>query len=91
MVPIYHAQFKTPSHIKNENGDKWTTGVAAMHLLAKRYAEEHRVNVVMGHTHYPVQYLDGAFSLSDVGDWEDSFSWVEITGDKPRLRRLNDY
>ncbi len=89
-VPIYHAFSQTPNQIKDQNGDKWKAGVDVINFNAKAYSARHNVNLLCGHTHYPKTDPYGGTWFGNAGDWEDSFSWIEIMSDVPSLHKLGE-
>jgi UDP-2,3-diacylglucosamine pyrophosphatase LpxH len=68
----------TPGRLKREGyKDDWTEAAEKLHVKAQEYARRKHLFVVLGHTHCPwANEL-----IADAGDWEDSFSAVEIADD----------
>jgi len=66
---------KTLSDKKHDYVGDWSTNVGIMHLRAREYAKKHNSKICVNHSHCPTEF-DGL--LADSGDFEDSFSWVEI-------------
>lgn len=87
MVPIYKWLYKnnTPSALKNTDPDKYTLGVAWIHQEATKYAQQKKVKLIIGHTHYPMNF-DGV--LADDGDMEDSFTYIRIENGNIELAHL---
>ena len=82
MIPLYNCwskrQRSTPRTLKSQgNTDEWSAKTQRIHEMAQIYARKKDLTVVLGHTHYPWM---NSF-IADAGDWEDSFSFVEITED----------
>lgn len=62
--------------ITSELMDDWNYHVGVIHLRATKYAMDHKVRLVIGHTHRPTNY---GSALYDCGDMLDSFSYLDIS------------
>jgi len=91
MIPLYRALFgkDTPAQRKNRGfRDDWNLAVETVHSRARLYAQRHKVNLVIGHTHCPMDF-DGL--VADTGDLVDSYTYLILeTGpvDRAELRKL---
>lgn len=94
MIPLYRLLYGGPkalSQTKHTAREDWSYGVEMVHARARRYAQMHDVNLVIGHTHCPAPF-DGL--LADDGDFEDSFTYavietgIEGRADTCEVRRL---
>lgn len=92
MIPLNNCLSRlkgsTPGNLKAKgSADEWNKKTKHIHDMARRYARKHELTVVLGHTHYP--WVNNF--IADAGDWEDSFSLVEISADGTvTLRHLVD-
>jgi predicted MPP superfamily phosphohydrolase len=64
---------------------EWTLHIGVVHLRASKYAHDHKVKTIIGHTHGP-SLFNGL--MADDGDMLDSFTYLYISKDGVQLKQL---
>lgn len=67
---------------QNNHLGQWSKHIGIVHLRARDYARRKKKPVILGHTHYPLEY-DGL--IANCGDLKKSFTYIYIKDHKVSL------